>query len=70
MRFLSILITLAIIGYAMSIYIDSGNLKSAAPNKAMSKPKEFIDHANQTVDMLNEKLQKQKKKMDDLNSSD
>jgi len=70
MRFLSILITLAIIGYAMSIYIDSGNLQSADPNKVMSKPKEFIDHTSETVDLLNKKLQEQKKRMDDIGSSD
>jgi len=70
MRFLSILITLAIIGYAMSIYIDSGNLKSADPDKVMSKPKEFIDRSTQAVDMLNEKLKKQKERMDDIGNSD
>lgn len=67
MRFLSIIITLAIIGYAISIYIDSGNLQSADPEKIKSKPKEFIDHANQAADQFNESLKKQKKKLDDMN---
>ena len=67
MKFLSLIITLAIIGYAMSLYIDSGNLKSADPEKAMSKPKEFIDHSRQAVDQLNESLKKQKESMDNSN---
>lgn len=66
MRFLSLLITLAIIGYAMSIYIDSGNLTSADPEHIKSKPKEFIDHTSQAVDELNKSMQRQKKQLDNL----
>ena len=65
MRFLSILITLAIIGYAISIYLDSDDLKSSDPEKVMSKPKEFIDHARQATDQMNENLKKQKKSLED-----
>ena len=67
MRFLSIIITLAIIGYMMSTYLASDKLISADPEKTMSKPKEFIDHSSQAVDQINENFQKQQKKLEDLN---
>jgi hypothetical protein len=67
MRFLSILITLSIIGYAISIYIKPGALHESDPDKAMSKPKEFIDHSSQAVDQINESLKKRKKTLDNLN---
>lgn len=67
MRFLSLLITLSIIGYAISVYLDSGDLTSADPDKVMSKPKEFIDHAQQAADQINSQMQRHKDKLDQRN---
>ena len=65
MRFLSLLISLAIIGYTASIYLNSGDLQSSVPDKTITKPKQYIDHARQATDQINETMKKQKKAIDD-----
>ncbi len=65
MKFLGILITLAIIGYAVSVYLDSSNLP-ATPGGA-SKPADYIDEARKSTDAIGDALKTGKERLDDAN---
>ena len=65
MRILSILITLLIIGYAMSLYLESNSLNSSDPEKVKNQPKEYIDQAKQATDDLRKNLQEQQQKLEE-----
>ncbi|MGB5456740.1 MAG: hypothetical protein WBO73_08400 [Gammaproteobacteria bacterium] len=62
MRFLGLIITLAIIGYSIHIYLGS----SPNTNDEM-KPEQQIDQATQAADLMNEALQRQQDKLDGAN---
>jgi hypothetical protein len=59
MRFLGLIITLAIIGYAVHIYLDSSTDRNAE-----IKPEQQIDQAKQAAYLMNQVLQKQQDKFD------
>ena len=67
MKFLGLLISLAIIGYAMTVYLDSSRLTTASPDGSASTPKEYIDQAKQAADIMNQSLQKDKERLDGSN---
>ncbi len=67
MRFIGILITLAAVGYAISIYLGSSSVTTASPDGGRSQPKDYIDQAKQSVGTLNQTLQKHKEKLDNSN---
>jgi len=67
MKLIGLLISLAIIGYAMSVYLSSSSLTSASPDGSQSTPKEYIDQTKQSVDAINQALQKDKARLDDSN---
>lgn len=60
MRFLGLIITLAVIGYAIHIYLGSSS------NVDM-KPEQQIDQAKQATDAMNQALQRQQEKFDSAN---
>jgi hypothetical protein len=62
MRFLGLIIMLAIIGYAIHIYLDS-----STDGNAEIKPKQQIDQAKQAADLMNQALQEQQDKFDQTN---
>jgi hypothetical protein len=62
MRFLGLIITLAIIGYAMHIY-----LSSPTDRNAEIKPEAQIDQATQAADLMNQALRRQQEKFDHTN---
>lgn len=64
MKFIGLLISLALVGYAMSVYLDSSSLTSASPDGSLSTPKDYIDATKQSVDAVNQALQKGKGKLD------
>lgn len=67
MKFLGILISLAIIGYAITVYLDSSSLTNGSPEGIQSKPKDYIDQAKETTDAMSETLQAGKKRLDNSN---
>lgn len=60
MRFLGLIITLGIIGYAIHIYLGSSPTVE-------TKPEQYIDQAKQTTDAMNRALQRQQDKLDSAN---
>lgn len=60
MRFLGLIITLAIIGYSIHMYLGT------SPN-VETKPEQYIDQANHTADAMNQALQRQQDKLDSAN---
>jgi hypothetical protein len=65
MRLIGLLVTLAVIGYTTYIYLGSSN--TTLSNGIQTKPAEYIDQTNQSVDAINDALQKQKDKLDNAN---
>ena len=63
MKLIGLLIALAITGYVMSIYMTSSNLTTSA-DSGMSKPEDYIDKTMQSVDAINQSLQKDKERLD------
>jgi len=60
MRFLGLIITLAIVGYSIHMYLGT------SPS-VETKPEQYIDHANQATDAMNQALQHQQDKLDSAN---
>jgi len=60
MRFLGLIITLAVIGYSIHIYLGSSQTVE-------SKPERYLDQANQATDAMNRALQHQQEKFDSAN---
>ncbi len=67
MKFIGLLISLAIIGYTMSVYMKSSSLTTASPDGSTSTPKEYIDKTQQSVDAINQALQRDKERLDSSN---
>jgi hypothetical protein len=67
MKFIGLLLILAVIGYAMSVYLSSSNLTSASPDGSASKPKDYLDKTQQSADAINQALQKNKERLDGSN---
>jgi hypothetical protein len=65
MRLIGLLVTLAVLGYTTYIYLGSSNTTSS--NGIQTKPAEYIDQTNKSVDAINDALQKQKDKLDNAN---
>lgn len=60
MRFLGLIITLAIIGYSIHVYL--GSSPAVATN-----PEQTIDHARQATDAMNQALRRNQDKLDSAN---
>ena len=60
MRFLGLIITLAIIGYAAHIYLGSSQ-------EVVTNPEETIDHAKQASDAMNQALHRYQDRLDSGN---
>ncbi len=65
MRLIGLLVTLAVLGYTTYIYLGTSNTTSS--NAIQTKPVEYIDQTNQSVDAINDALQKQKDKLNKAN---
>ena len=63
MKLIGLLISLAIVGYAMSTYLSSSSLTSASPDGSVSKPKDYLDQTQKSVDAINQSLQKDKERI-------
>jgi hypothetical protein len=58
MRLIGLLVTLAALGYAMHVYLGSSKVD------VQTKPAEYIDQANQSVDAINDAMKKQQEQME------
>lgn len=64
MRFISLLLALAILGYVINIYLDTSVTGNSENKEYTSHPQQTIEHAEETADNLNRALQQQKKQME------
>jgi hypothetical protein len=67
MKFIGLLISLAILGYAMSTYLGSSDLTTASPDGSQSRPKDYIDQAKRSAEAMSQSLQKGKERLDSSN---
>lgn len=62
MRLIGLLVTLAVLGYTIHIYLQSSNLPTT--NGVQTKPAEYIDQARQSVGDINKAMQNQQDQVD------
>jgi len=65
MRLIGLLVTLAVLGYTIYMYLGSSS--TISPEDIQTKPAEYIDQAGQSADAINDAIQKQKDKLDNAN---
>lgn len=63
MRFISLLLALAVLGYVIKIYLDSS--VDSDTGEYTSRPQQTIEHAEDTAQQLNQALQLQQKKIEE-----
>ncbi len=66
MRFISLLLALAILGYVIRIYLDSSNVSSSGEEGNMSHPQQTIERAEQASDQINKALQNNQQRLDEV----
>ena len=64
MRFISLLLALAILGYVIKIYLDTSVTGEGDQKEYTSHPQQTIEHAEETADNLNRVLQQQQKQIE------
>lgn len=62
MRLIGLLISLAILGYVIVIYMNPSQSESEESGYT-SRPKETVDHAKQVSDQLNQVLKQEQEKL-------
>lgn len=65
MRFISLLLALAILGYVIKIYLDTSVSEENGSKEYTSRPQQTIEQAEDTADQLNRVLQQQQKQMEE-----
>jgi hypothetical protein len=65
MRYISLLLTLVILGYVIKLYLDSSSISAMDDNATTSHPQQTIERTEQTVDQLNQVLQDQQQRLND-----
>lgn len=64
MRLIGLLVTLAILGYSIHVYLGSSSTVSV--DGVQTKPVEYIDQAKQSTDALNDAMQKNQDKLENI----
>ena len=64
MRMISLLLTLAVLGDVIKIYLDSSVESNNDVEEYTSRPQQTIEQAEDTADNLNRILQQQQKQME------
>ncbi len=67
MKLIGLLVSLAILGYAASIYLKSSKLSTASPDGSQSRPKDYLDDAQKSADAMKKSLQEQQERMNNSN---
>lgn len=65
MRFIGLLLSLAILGYVISIYLDSSVETSDEGERYSSRPQQTIEHTEDMANQLNQALKHQQQKLKD-----
>ena len=66
MRFLGILVTLAIIGYGAHLYLKSNSTTTVQTLTPNSQPKQYIDQAKQTSDIISKSASQHTRAIEDM----
>ncbi len=66
MRFISLLLGLAILGYVIKIYLDSSSVSSLDEGGTMTHPQQTIERADQASDQINKALQNNQQRLDEV----
>ena len=65
MRFISLLLALAIIGYVIKIYLGSSSMSSMDEGGNRTHPQQTIEQAEETTERLNQVLQDNQQRLDE-----
>ena len=65
MRLIGLLLTLAILGYVIKVYLGSSSVSSLDENANTSRPQQTIERAEQATEQLNQVLQDNQQRLDD-----
>ncbi len=65
MRFISLLLALAILGYVIKIYLGSSSVTSLDEDGNMTRPQQTIEQAEQATEQLNRALQDNQQRLDE-----
>jgi len=63
MRYISLLLTLVILGYVINLYLNSSSMTKEDGNVTTSHPQQTLEKAEQTADQLNQVLQDQQQRL-------
>ena len=66
MRLIGLLLSLAILGYVISIYLDSSVESSDDGERYSSRPQQTIEQAEDSAKQLSEVLKNQQKKLEEV----
>ena len=65
MRFISLLLALAIIGYVIKVYLGTSSTSSLDESGYRSNPQQTINQAEQAAESINQSLQDNQQRLDD-----
>jgi hypothetical protein len=65
MRFISLLLALAILGYVIKLYLGSSSIPATDDNVTTFHPQQTIEQAEETADQINQVLQDQQQRLND-----
>lgn len=63
MRYISLLLTLVILGYVINLYLSSSSMTKEEGNTTTSHPQQTLEKAEQTAGQLNQVLQDQQQRL-------
>ena len=66
MRLIGLLLTLAVLGYVIKIYLGSSSVTSMDENGNMTRPQQTLEQAEQTTEQLNQVLQDHQQQLNEV----
>ncbi len=66
MRFISLLLALAILGYVIKVYLDSSSVTSLDETGNTTRAQQTIEHTEQTTEQINQILQDNQQRLDNV----
>ncbi|MDX1823217.1 MAG: hypothetical protein R3354_00785 [Thiohalomonadales bacterium] len=65
MRYISLLLTLVILGYVIKVYLDSSSISATDEQAVTTHPQQTLERAEQSVDHINRVIQDQEQRLND-----
>jgi len=65
MRYISLLLALVILGYAIKLYLDSSSMSTSNEEAVTTHPQQTLQRAEQSADQINQVLQDQQQRLND-----